>query len=337
MNTQKRPPFGVLLANLGTPKAPTTEAVREYLAEFLWDKRVVDAPRPLWWLILHGIILRTRPGKVAHAYQAVWTDDGSPLMRISRRQQQALQEELSARYGFEVPVALAMTYGEPSMEQAGRELRAAGVKNMLVLPLYPQYSATTTGAVFDRLAKGLQACPHLPQMRFINEYHVQPGYIRALANSVREYRAEHGSGERLLMSFHGIPERYENNGDPYPSQCRATAQAVAAELGLNDDQWLCSFQSRFGREEWVKPYTDETLEAWGKAGVGRVDVISPAFAADCLETLEELDMQNRELFTAAGGQDYHYIPCLNDRRDHIELLADLVQANTSGWGYSAVP
>ena len=326
-----RPPFGVLLANLGTPEAPTAAAVRRYLAEFLWDKRVVDAPRPLWWLILHGIILRTRPQRVAHAYQAVWTDEGSPLMRISRRQQQALQQALTEAFGCDIPVALAMTYGEPSMEQAGRELRAAGADNMLVLPLYPQYSATTTGAVFDRLAQGLQACPHLPQMRCINGYHLHPRYICALADSVRDYWRAHGQGDRLLMSFHGIPERYEHNGDPYPSQCRATAQAVADELGLNDSQWLCAFQSRFGREEWVKPYTDEILAAWGKEGAGRVDVISPAFAADCLETLEELNMQNRELYMAAGGKDYHYIPCLNDRPDHIALLTALVQANTVGW------
>ncbi len=328
---QQRPPFGVLLANLGTPQAPTASAVRRYLAEFLWDKRVVDAPRPLWWLILNGIILRTRPGRVAKAYASVWTDDGSPLMSISRKQQQALAAALKAEFGCDIPVALAMTYGEPTMEQAGRELRQAGVENMLVLPLYPQYSATTTAAVFDRLAKGLKACPHLPQMRFVNEYHQHPQYIKALADSVREYRARHGSGDKLLMSFHGIPERYERQGDPYPSHCRATAAAVAAELGLADDQWLCSFQSRFGREEWVKPYTDATLEEWGKAGVKRVDVISPAFSADCLETLEELDVENREHFQHHGGGDYHYIPCLNDRADHIAMMTTLVKEHTQGW------
>lgn len=331
MTDAQRPPFGVLLANLGTPVAPTPQAVRTYLAEFLWDKRVVDAPRPLWWLILNGIILRTRPKRVAKAYASVWTDEGSPLMSISRRQQRALQQALKDAFGCDIPVALAMTYGEPSMEQAGRELRAAGVQNMLVLPLYPQYSATTTGAVFDRLAKGLKACPHLPQMRFVNEYHLHPQYIRALADSVREYRAQYGSGDKLLLSFHGIPERYERQGDPYPSQCRATAKAVAAELGLHDDQWLCSFQSRFGREEWVKPYTDATLEAWGKEGVGRVDVISPAFSADCLETLEELSVENRDHFIHHGGRDYHYIPCLNDRTDHIAMMTALVEANTGGW------
>tara|TARA_Y100001001_G_scaffold163897_1_gene194279 strand:- start:1671 stop:2690 length:1020 start_codon:yes stop_codon:yes gene_type:complete len=337
VTAQQTPPFGVLLANLGTPKAPTAAAVREYLAEFLWDQRVVDVPRPLWWLILNGIILRVRPGRVAKAYQSVWTEDGSPLMAISLRQQKALKEALKQAYGCDIPVALAMTYGEPSMEQAGLELRKAGVEKMLVLPLYPQYSSSTTAAVFDRLAKGLGACPHLPEMRFINEYHVHPLYIKALAQSVRTYREEHGSGDKLLMSFHGVPERYEQKGDPYPAQCRATAAAVAAELGLADDQWLCSFQSRFGREEWVKPYTDETLKQWAQQGVGRVDVISPAFAADCLETLEELEVENRGYFMENGGQDYHYIPCLNDRPEHIALLTELVQSNTSGWLIQSTP
>lgn len=329
--TAQRPPFGVLLVNLGTPTAPTTAAVREYLAEFLWDKRVVDVPRPLWWLILHGIILRFRPRRVAKAYASVWTKDGSPLMAISRRQQQALAAALKEQYGCDIPVTLAMTYGEPSMEQAGRELRAAGVSRMLVLPLYPQFSSSTTAAVYDRLATGLKGCPHLPETRWVNEYHVHPQYIKALADSVREYRAQHGTGDKLLLSFHGIPQRYEDRGDPYPSQCRATAAAVADELGLNEDQWLCTFQSRFGREEWVKPYTDYTLEAWGKEGLARVDVISPAFAADCLETLEELDVENRELFLHSGGKDYHYIPCLNDRPDHIGLLASLVREHSAGW------
>ncbi|MFC3681108.1 ferrochelatase [Bacterioplanoides pacificum] len=331
MTAPSRPPFGVLLVNLGTPEAPTAKAVRNYLAEFLWDKRVVDVPRPLWWLILHGIILRFRPGRVAKGYASIWTDDGSPLMAISKKQQQALKQQLAAAYGQDIPVALAMTYGQPTMEQAGRELRQAGVENMLVLPLYPQFSSSTTAAVYDRLASGLKACPHLPQTRWVNEYHQHPGYIQALANSVKEYWAEHGQGDKLLMSFHGIPQRYEDRGDPYPSQCRATAKALAAALQLNDDQWYCAFQSRFGREEWVKPYTDFTLKEWGGAGVQRVDVISPAFSADCLETLEELEEENRENFIEAGGHQYHYIPCLNDRDDHIQMMVDLVKEHTKGW------
>jgi len=323
--------IGVLLVNLGTPKEPTPSAVKTYLKEFLWDRRVVDVPRPIWWLILNGIILNTRPKRVAKAYASVWSEDGSPLLAIARKQQAALEKALSAISETPIPVELAMTYGEPSMEQAGLALRNKGVKKILVFPLYPQYSATTTAAAFDRLAKGLQRCPHLPELRFINEYHVTPLYIKALSSSVQEYWKEHGKGDRLLMSFHGIPKRYEDNGDPYPSQCRATAKALADSLSLNDNEWLCSFQSRFGREEWVKPYTDETLIEWGKSGLDRVDVISPAFSADCLETLEELEEENRENFIHAGGKEYRYIPCLNDREDHVQMMVDLVRQNIQGW------
>jgi ferrochelatase len=323
--------FGVLLVNLGTPEAPTPKAVRRYLAEFLWDRRVVDVARPLWWLILHGVILRFRPARVAKGYASVWTEAGSPLMAISKKQRCALENALNDAFGSKIPVELAMTYGKPDMEQAGLALRKAGVSKMLVLPLFPQFSSSTTAAVYDRLAKGLQRCPHLPEIRWVNEYHQHPAYIQALANSVTEYWAEHGRGEKLLISFHGIPQRYEDRGDPYPSQCRATAAALAKQLGLEDDQWLCSFQSRFGREEWVKPYTDFTLKDWGAQGLERVDVISPAFSADCLETLEELDVENRHIFTDAGGQNYHYIPCLNDRSDHIQMMVDLVKLHTQGW------
>ena len=326
-----KPPFGVLLVNLGTPEAPTPAAVRTYLKEFLSDRRVVDAPRWLWWLVLNGVILRIRPPRVAKAYASIWTDEGSPLLSVSRAQQKALQKALSQSLGMDIPVALAMTYGSPSMEDAGRELRQSGAERLVILPLYPQNSSSTTAAVHDRYARALGPCPHVPAARWITDYHVHPQYIGALAASVREYWAKHGTADRLMMSFHGIPQRYENKGDPYPSQCRATAAAVAAELGLADDQWICSFQSRFGREEWVKPYTDHTLEAWGKDGVGRVDVISPAFAADCLETLEELDVENRETFLHAGGREYHYIPCLNDRDDHIKMMVSLIRENACGW------
>lgn len=322
--------IGVLLVNLGTPEAPTAKAVRKYLAEFLWDRRVVDVPRPIWWLILNGIILRFRPGRVAKGYQSIWTEDGSPLMAISKRQQHALQDAFDLQ-GLDIPVELAMTYGEPSMETAGRNLRQQGVEKMLVLPLYPQFSASTTGAVFDRLAKGLKRCPHLPEMRFVNEYHQHPLYIQALANSVKEYWSEHGKGDKLMMSFHGIPQRYADNGDPYPRQCKATADALANALDLKEDEYLCTFQSRFGREEWVKPYTDHTLEDWGKSGLNRVDIISPAFSADCLETLEELEEENRENFMEAGGKEYHYIPCLNDRTDHIEMMTELVKTHICNW------
>lgn len=330
MNSAQKPAFGVLMANLGTPAAPTPKAVKEYLAEFLWDKRVVDVARPLWWLILNGIVLRTRPKRVAKAYQSVWQEQGSPLMVISRAQQQALKKALAKQFGFEVPVALGMSYGQPSMASALAELAAAKVERVLILPLYPQYSSSTTASVYDAVSKVMAQAHALPETRWVNQYHQHPLYIQALANSVREYRAQHGSGDLLLMSFHGIPQRYEDRGDPYPTQCRTTAKLVAKELGLRDDQWLCSFQSRFGKEEWVKPYTDETLEQLAKQG-GRVDVLSPAFAADCLETLEELNVENRELFMHNGGGDYHYIPCLNERQDHIELLQELVIQHSAGW------
>ena len=325
------PPFGVMLVNLGTPEKPETAAVRAYLKEFLWDRRVVDVPRLIWWPILHGVILRFRPSRVAKAYASVWQPDGSPLMVHSKAQQQALTESLRAEYGQDIPVALAMTYGKPTMEEAGQQLRKAGAENILLLPLYPQNSSSTTAAVIDRYARALKPCPHVPSTRWISGYHTHPLYIGALANSVREYWQSYGRGNRLLMSFHGVPERYERKGDPYPRQCRETAAALAEALELSDGEWLCAFQSRFGREEWVKPYTDFTLKEWGSAGLERVDVISPAFAADCLETLEELDVENREIFTEAGGHEYHYIPCLNDRPDHIALLTGLVRNNTGGW------
>ncbi len=328
MNT---PPFGVMLVNLGTPEAPQASAVRAYLKEFLWDRRVVDVPRLIWWPILNGVILRIRPAKVARAYASIWQDGGSPLMVYSKAQRKALEAALKDSFGCDIPVALAMTYGKPTMEEAGQKLRAAGAENILLLPLYPQNSSSTTAAVIDRYAKALKPCPHVPSTRWINGYHTHPLYIGALKASVEEYWSRFGRGDRLLMSFHGVPERYERKGDPYPRQCRETAAALAQALGLEEDQWLCAFQSRFGREEWVKPYTDETLKAWGSAGLERVDVISPAFAADCLETLEELDVENREIFNEAGGHEYHYIPCLNDRPDHIELLVDLVRSNTGGW------
>ena len=330
-NDQKNASFGIMLVNLGTPDAPTKKAVRRYLAEFLWDVRVVDVFRPLWWLILHGVILRIRPGRVAKAYASVWTDEGSPLLAISKKQRLALEKKLAAEFGYKVPVSLAMTYGTPNIEQAGLELRNTGVQKILMLPLFPQLSSSTTAAVYDRLAKGLKQCPHLPEIRWVNEYHQHPAYISSLAASVKEYWEQHGRGDKLLMSFHGIPQRYENKGDPYPSQCRATAQALADALELNEEQWQCAFQSRFGREEWVKPYTDFTLKEWGQKGVSRVDIISPAFSADCLETLEELEVENREFFIESGGQEYHYIPCLNDREDHIQMMTDLVRQHTQGW------
>ncbi len=321
--------LGVLLINLGTPDAPTPSALRRYLAQFLGDPRVVEMARLPWWLILHGIILRTRPKRSAKLYAKVWSGEGSPLYAISKRQRIALEAELHRRLGGPVKVALGMRYGHPSIASALEELAAAGCTSVTALPLYPQYSATTTASSFDALFEALKTWRRIPQLTTVADYHDHPDYLDALAASVRDHWTKHGRGERLLLSFHGIPLRYHENGDPYPHQCRATAEGVAERLGLAEGEWALAYQSRFGREEWLRPYTDETLTQWGREGLGRVDVLCPGFAADCLETLEEIAGENRELFVEAGGGAYHYIPALNNRPDHIAALADLIAPATS--------
>jgi ferrochelatase len=325
------PAMGVLLANLGTPDAPTPSALRRYLGEFLWDRRVVDLARPLWWLILHGIILRIRPARSAKAYSKVWTDEGSPLLVISRRQGAALQRLLGHRLPGPVRVVVAMRYGNPSIRAGLEELRAAGVRRLIVLPLYPQYSAATTASTFDAVAKVLADWPWIPELRLISDYHSEAGYISALASSIREAWAAREAGDKLLFSFHGVPKRYLLNGDPYHCLCHATARQVAEALDLEEARWQLVFQSRFGREEWLRPYADETLEAMGRAGAGDIDVVCPGFSADCLETLEEIAMTNRDLYRASGGGELRYIPALNDRADHIEMLAELVCRHAAGW------
>jgi ferrochelatase len=322
---------GVLLVNLGTPEAPTTAAVRRYLAEFLWDPRVVEISRPLWWLILHALVLRTRPARSAHAYQRVWTAEGSPLLVISRRQARALQQALSQRHGDKVRVALAMRYGEPSVRAGLSELRAARARRLVILPLYPQYSAATTGTAFDAVSEVLKTWRWVPELRFINHYHDREGYLAAVANSIRGHWAQHGSGERLLFSFHGMPKRTLRLGDPYFCQCQKTARLIAGRLSLPEGRWQISFQSRFGRAEWLQPYTDKTLHQWAREGIRRVDVVCPGFAADCLETLEEIAMLNKEGFLGAGGERLQYIPALNDRADHIAALAEMVDACVQDW------
>lgn len=330
-NELQRCRFGVLLVNLGTPDEPSAAAVRRYLREFLSDSRVIDTPRILWWFILNLIILWVRPPKVAKLYQAVWTEQGSPLLAIGKRQAQALQTVLRQQMGKAIPVELAMTYGNPSVKEALASLREQGCRRVLVLTLYPQYSRTTTAAVFDVVANALKQEPNLPELRFINSYHLQESYIAALAESVQAHWRENGRGTRLLMSFHGVPERYAEQGDPYPDYCRATAQALAEKLQLSEGQWLCSFQSRFGPAEWVKPYTDQVLQEWGSSGVTSVDVICPAFSADCLETLEEIKIQNRNFFLQAGGKEYSYIAALNYSPGFISCLAQLVGQHSGGW------
>ena len=325
-----KPRFGVMMVNLGTPEAPTPKAVRKYLKEFLSDIRVVDAPRFIWFFILK-VILLIRPKPVAHAYQSVWTKDGSPLLVISKQQRAALEESLRQQTGEDIPVALAMTYGAPNIEKAANELRQAGVEKILFLPMYPQYSSSTTAAVYDRVSQSLQSCPHLPEMRWIRDYHNESVYIEALANSVKDHWQQHGQAKKLMMSFHGVPKRYTEKGDPYEFHCHTTAQLLAEKLQLNDEQWICSFQSRFGREEWLKPYTDETLKEWASNGIDSVDVVCPAFSADCLETLEEIQVENRDYFINAGGKEYRYIGALNDRKDHIDGLGKLIIRHTQGW------
>ena len=324
--------IGVLLVNLGTPDEPTRGAVRRYLKEFLWDPRVVEVPRPIWWLVLNGVILNTRPSRSARAYSKVWTDEGSPLLSVSQKQRNALAAVIAHRFGSEVPVTLGMRYGNPSIPAALAQLRDADVRRVLVLPLYPQYSATTTASTFDAIAAELRHWRWIPELRFINHYHDEPAYIAALADSVQRHRAEFGGAERLLMSFHGIPEEYFHKGDPYYCECQKTGRLLAETLGLGAQDWQISFQSRLGPKQWLQPYTDHTLESLAKEGVKSVQVICPGFSADCLETLEEVAMENRDAFLAAGGERYEYIPCLNDDAAHIAMLAGLVDQHTQGWG-----
>jgi len=323
--------LGVLLVNLGTPNSPSKADVRRYLKEFLWDPRVVEVARPVWWMVLNGIILNTRPKRSAKAYAKVWTEEGSPLLVISRHQREALQTTLDNRLDVPVHVTLAMRYGNPSIEAGLEELRAAGARRVLVLPLYPQYSATTTASIFDAVTAELRRWRWLPELRFINHYHDDPAYIAALADSVRRYQAEHGAPDKLLLSFHGIPQDYFHKGDPYHCECHKTGRLLAEALGLEEHQWQLTFQSRLGPKDWLKPYTDETLRHLPDQGVKKVQVICPGFSADCLETLEEIALENKATFLSAGGKEYGYIPCLNAEPDHMGMLADLVIRHAGGW------
>ncbi|MDX8389863.1 MAG: ferrochelatase [Mariprofundaceae bacterium] len=325
---------GLLLVNLGTPDAPTASALRRYLKQFLWDPRIVEMSRPLWWLILHGYILNVRPAKSAKSYQRVWGKDGSPLLAISLKQQQGIVEALEAesdKLRCSLHVELGMTYGSPSIESALRSLREKRCKKIMVLPLFPQYSAASTAAATDVVFSELKRWRRVPDLRVCTSYHDSASYIAALASSVREHWETHGKGEKLLISFHGIPERFFKAGDPYPCYCRKTARLLVESLSLNEGQWEVAFQSRFGREEWIKPYTSEVLKGWGHDGVSDVDIICPGFAADCLETLEEIAIENCNHFVASGGKALRYIPALNDRDDHIQALVQIVKSEMYGW------
>ena len=322
---------GILLTNLGTPDAPTARALRRYLSEFLSDPRVVEMPRLLWLLILHGVILNIRPARAAKSYQKVWMQKGSPLLVFSRQQARAIQTALDDKYPEQMCVALGMRYGKPAIARALQELREAGCQRLLVLPLYPQYSASTGASAFDAVASELKKLRWLPQFRMVMDYHQDEGWITAVADSIREHWQQHGRNQKLMMSFHGLPESFLHNGDPYFCQCHASARLIAEKLQLDESEWQLTFQSRFGRQEWLKPYCDKTLEEWAKDDVRSVDLVCPGFSADCLETMEEVAMQNRDIFLSAGGAHYSYIPALNDRPGHISALINIIEQNIHGW------
>ena len=336
---ESSPPFehglpeslGVLLVNLGTPDDPSPSAVRRYLAQFLSDRRVVELPRLIWWPILHGIILRIRPSRSARLYRKIWTEQGSPLLLHSKDIASGVQDKLSTRLSGSVNVELAMSYGSPSIGSALDKLFAQCAKRIVVLPLYPQYSGSTTGSAFDAVTTALARRRWVPELRFIGHYHDSNGYVSAVAASIRDFWDLNGRGNKLLFSFHGLPERMLYRGDPYHCHCHKTARLVANSLDLDDDVWAVSFQSRMGRQRWLQPYTDATVRMLGAGKTGKLDVICPGFATDCLETLEEIEMQNAGLYRAAGGEELRYIPALNARDDHVSFLSRMIEKSIGGW------
>ncbi|MCZ6566020.1 MAG: ferrochelatase [Gammaproteobacteria bacterium] len=325
------PCLGVLITNLGTPTAPTTKAVRKYLAEFLWDPRVVEIPRPLWWLLLHGVILPTRTSKSAKAYAKVWTDEGSPLLAISKKQRSALQTALDGALTGKVKVELAMRYGEPSIQSALAALRASHARRILVLPLYPQYSASTTASTFDAIAQEFKHLRWLPELRMVNQYAAQPEYINACAEKIKTHWQQKQRSQKLLFSFHGLPKRNLLLGDPYHCECQQTARLIAEKLALKETDWEITFQSRFGKAEWLQPYNVERIATLPGEGIKSIDVFCPGFSADCLETLEEMAMTNHEIFLQNGGESFNYIPALNVEPAHIEALVKIILQHTQGW------
>jgi ferrochelatase len=326
------PSCGVLLTNVGTPEAPTSSALRKYLAEFLSDPRVIENQGLGWKLILHGLILRTRPARSAAAYKHIWGEDGSPLLAIAQRQAAGVQERLAAAFGNPIKVEIGMGYGSPSMDSGLTRLWEAGCDRVLVFPLYPQYAAATVGSTFDAIAKSLGQTRWVRPLRFISGYHDHSGYISALAASIRDFWKEHQKDQRLLVSFHGLPKESLAKGDPYHCQCLKTARLLWDQLELPLSDRYLGFQSRFGKQVWLQPYTDGILKEWGQAGVEQVDVVCPGFSADCLETLEEIGDEYRSEFLAAGGKDLRYIPALNDRADHLDALAEIITLHLGDWG-----
>lgn len=312
---------GVLLVNLGTPDAPTTSAVRRYLREFLSDPRVISLPQLPWRVLLNLVILPIRSPKVAKKYHEIWFVDGSPLRVISEQIAHKLQQKL------QLPVVLGMRYGNPGLIDALLQLRHAGIENLIILPLFPQYSSATTASIFDKIMGAFKPCPALPRIQFIRDYYDHPHYIAALAESVKTHWAQHGRGQKLLILFHGLPQRYIAKGDPYQQQCQRTAQLLVEALNLKADEWQLAYQSRFGKAAWLQPYAAEILQNFPKQGVTAINVISPGFPADCLETLEEITLQYQQLFLQAGGKQYTYIPALNASDNHIDCLTQLIKVH----------
>ena len=327
---------GILYCNLGTPDAPTPAAVRRYLAEFLSDPRVVEIPRAAWLPLLHGVILPLRSAKSAAKYATIWTPDGSPLRLWTEKQAKLLQGWLGER-GHRVQVRYAMRYGSPSIASQLDVLKAGGATRILILTAYPQYSGTTTASIVDAVNQWASGIRSLPELRFVNRYHDDPGYVQALAKRVEAHWREHGRADRLVMSFHGVPERTLHLGDPYHCECQKTARQLAARLGLAKEQYAVTFQSRFGKAKWLEPYTEPTLRELGRRGVARVDVVCPGFTADCLETLEEIAQEARQAFLTSGGKEFHFIPCLNDDAAWIAALGQVAQLHLAGWPTQTAP
>ena len=322
--------IGVLITNLGTPDAPNKKELKVYLNQFLSDPRVIELPKILWQIILQLVILQIRPSKSAEAYKQIWTDKGSPLLDIANRQLNKIQSSFSSK-NENIVFEVGMRYGNPSIPDALLKLQKKQVRRLLVLPMYPQYCAATTGSTFDEVTNVLQKWRWIPEMRFINQYFEEKNYIEALSNSIKSFWKKTSKPQKIIFSYHGIPKRYLTNGDPYHCFCLKTTRLVKEYMGLSDDEIMTTFQSRFGREEWLKPYTSETLKELPKQGIKNIHIISPGFSSDCLETLEELEEENKEYFMESGGENYHYIPCLNDRDDHIDVFVNLIKKHTQGW------
>lgn len=320
----------ILLINLGTPDAPERGAVKRYLKQFLWDQRVVEVPRPVWWLILNGIILPFRSGQSAKKYATIWTKDGSPLKIHTEKQAMLLKGYLGER-GHDVHVSWAMRYGSPSIPSALQKLKQEGYDRILILPAYPQYSATTTASNMDAVFSHYQQVRNVPELRFVRNYHDHPAYIEALRQSVLKHWQQSGRPEKLVMSFHGLPKAFLLRGDPYHCECYKTARLLAEKLGLTKDQYLVTFQSRLGKAEWLQPYTEPSVQQLAKNGVKRIDVICPGFIADCLETLEEIAVEVKQAFLTAGGKEFHYIPCLNESPAWLRAMAEISEQHLAGW------